>query len=203
MRELRFCISAIGFSLQSLPGGPPPSSVAPGVARRRSQIHPPARVQLSTSEMVQARMLSKWAIRLHVRQEAAELLEHGADPNHLADLRVSTTTSLHGHRVACDRWGASSAEACRLAQRRVRAAGLIDSALYLAVLYDTGVDAPPPIFLGHASGLGSPGLAWSPSSGVDPSILVKRYPPPEQMLLWDDDGVSWKYWSEVRASETK
>lgn len=165
---------------------------------KRSRIHPPKKVPLSESELVQARMLARVATRLQVRQDAAELLEHGADPDDLMDLRISTTTSLCGHTVAQERWGASSAEACRLAQRRVRKAGLVDSALYLAVLYATHKTAPLPLYLSGGSGLGEPGLAWSPGSMVDPSILVKRHPEPEQMVLWDLDEVSWVYWSQVR-----
>jgi hypothetical protein len=148
-------------------------------------------------------MLARVAIRLQVRTEAAELLAEGADPEHLHDLRVSTTTSLCGASVAQERWGASSPEACRQAQKRVRAAGLVDGALYLSVLYCTHKTAPPPLFLSGGSGLSGDGegLAWAPSSGVDPSIRVRRYPPPEQLEIWDSDGVSWMYWSSVRESE--
>lgn len=150
-------------------------------------------------------MLAKWATRLAVRQEAQLLLDEGADPDALADLRVSTTTSLCGAPVAMQRWGASSAEACRLAQRRVRERGLVDSALYLAVLYSVGQDAPPPTYLGTGSGWGEgfpgSGLAWPPSSGVDPTILVKRWPDPVQEELWDSDEIPWTYWAEMRASE--
>lgn len=175
------------------------------MARRRSPVHPPPKVPLSPSEAVQARLLSRWATRLQVRQDAAALLEDGADPDALADLRVSCTTSLCGHTVAQERWGASSLEACRLAQRRVRAAGLVDGALYLAVLYSVGKDAPPPTYLGTGSGWGEgfpgSGLAWPPGSGVDPSIRVKRWPDPVQEELWDSDEIPWTYWSSVRASE--
>jgi hypothetical protein len=71
----------------------------------------------------------------------------------------------------------------------------------LAILYDVHKTAPPPIYLGSGSGLSEPGLAWSPGSGVDPSILVKRYPDPEQLVLWDDDDVPWVYWASVRQEE--
>lgn len=172
------------------------------MARRRSQIHAPPKVPLSESELVQARMLSRWAIRLAVRQEAQDLLENGATPDHLHDLRLSCTASLCGPDAAW-RWGVTSLHAIDLARRRVRQAGLIDGALYLAVLYDTHRSAPPPIFLGGGSGLGSSGLAWPCSSMVDPSIVVRRYPEPEQMVLWDSDLTPWTYWSEVRASELK
>lgn len=167
---------------------------------RRSRIHQPPKVPLSPSEAEQAKLLSRWATRLAVRQDAAALLVDGADPDALADLRISTTTSLHGAEVAMQRWGASSAEACRLAQRRVRARGLIDGALYLTVLYCTHKDAPPPLYLGCSSGLSGDGegLAWSPGSQVDPTILVKRFPEPKQEELWDADDVPWTYWSSVR-----
>lgn len=75
---------------------------------KKKSYHQQKRVPLSESEQVQARMLSRWAIRLAIRQEAAELLEIGADPDHLADLRISTTTSLCGDRVAMTRWGVAS-----------------------------------------------------------------------------------------------
>lgn len=146
-------------------------------------------------------MLSRWAVCLAVRREAHELLEEGADPDALRDLRVSTTTSLHGHTVACERWGAASLKACADAQKRVREAGLVDGALYLSVLYNVHLDAPPPIYMGGGSGLGSSGLAWTCSSGVDPSIRVKRWPEPEQLELWDLDDVAWTYWAGVRELE--
>lgn len=132
------------------------------------------------------------------------LLDQGADPHHLHDLRVSCTTSLHGHLEAMTRWGASSAEACRRAQQRVREAGLVDGALYLSVLYVAGLDAPPPTYLGGGNGLWEmpgAGLAWPPGSWVDPTIKVKRFPDPKQEELWDADGVAWTYWSSMRASE--
>lgn len=171
---------------------------------RRSKVHPAAKVPLSESEKVQAKLLSRWAIRLAIRQEAAALLENGCDPDHLADLRVSTTTSLCGHAEAMKRWGVSSAEACRLAQKRVRDAGLVDSALWLAILYDTGTTAPPPTYLGTGSGwvdVPGAGLAWSPGSGVDPTIRVQRWPDPEQMVLWDLDATPWTYWSAMREED--
>lgn len=200
-RWLRLVVSAPP-GVDGGPGGKALGSPS-SMARRRSPVHPPAKVPLSPDEAVQARLLARVAVRLQVRQDAAALLQDGADPDHLHDLRVSTTTSLCGAPVAMQRWGASSPEACRLAQRRVRQAGLVDSALYLSVLYDVARDAPPPIFLGGGSGLGGAGegLAWAPSSGVDPSIRVRRYPPPEQLEIWDSDGVSWMYWAEMRASE--
>lgn len=169
---------------------------------RKRPFHQAKKVPLSDSERVQAKMLSKWAIRLAIRQEAQLLLDQGADENYLHDLRIGTTTSLCGHETAMRRWGASSAEACRRAQKRVREAGLVDTALYLSVLYNTGKDAPPPIFLGSRSGIDDgvlgAGLAWSPGSGVDPSIRVRRYPPAEQLVLWDADDVPWVWWSEMR-----
>lgn len=146
-------------------------------------------------------MLSRWATRLQIRQDAAALLDEGADEADLRDLRISTTTSLCGHTVAMRRWGVSSEKACHDAQKRVRKAGLVDSALYLAVLYCTHKDAPPPLFLSGGSGLSGAageGLAWAPSSGVDPTILVRRFPPPIQEELWDGDDVPWTYWSRVR-----
>lgn len=149
-------------------------------------------------------MLARWAIRLAVRQEAQDILEHGADPDQLHDLRISTTTSLHGHQTAMTRWGASSPEACRQAQQRVRRDGLVDTALWLSVLYTVGADAPPPVFLGGGNGLWEmpgAGLAWSPGSGVDPRIKVQRWPDPEQMVLWDADEVPWMYWSAMRAAD--
>lgn len=170
------------------------------MARRRSPVHQPHEVQLNEGEREQAKMLSRWATRLAVRQEAAELLEHGADPDDLQALRISTTTSLCGHLEAMQRWGASSPEACRLAQRRVRLAGLVDGALYLSVLFDCHKTAPKPLFLSGGSGLSGAGegLAWSPGSMVDPTIKVRRYPDPEQMLLWDGDETPWTYWASVR-----
>jgi hypothetical protein len=149
---------------------------------------------LSESEQAQARLLAHCATSLAVRQEAQQLLDQGADEAHLHDLRVSCTTSLCGHAMAMERWGAPSLESCHRAQRRVRAAGLVDGALYLAVLYDVGRTAPPPLYLGSGSGLGGlpgDGLAFPPGSGIDPTIRVRRYPPAVQLELWDDDGVSW------------
>lgn len=149
-------------------------------------------------------MIARWAIRLAIRNEAKDILENGAPEDQLQDLRISTTTSLHGHAEAMQRWGASSPEACRRAQQRVREQGLVDGALYLSVLYTTGLDAPPPIYMSGGSGLDGPpgsGLAWCPSSGIDPTIKVKRFPDPVQEELWDSDGVAWTYWSAMRASE--
>lgn len=93
-------------------------------------------------------------------------------------------------------------KACHDAQKRVRKNGLVDGALYLAVLYDTHRTAPPPIYLWAGSGLDSvpgAGLAWTPSSGVGSTIRLRRHPDPEQMVLWDLDDVPWTYWSSVRA----
>lgn len=171
------------------------------MARRRS-IHPPPKVPLSESEQVQARLLSRWALRLAVRQEAADLLLHGADPDQLHDLRVSCTAALCGPDAAWQ-WGVTSTTAIEQARRRVREAGLVDTALYLAVLYDTGLTAPPPTYLGHMifEHVPGAGLAWPPGSGVDPTIKVQRWPEPEQMELWDEDGVPWVEWSAMRAED--
>lgn len=87
---------------------------------------------------------------------------------------------------------------CVQAKRRIREAGLVDGALYLAVLYAVGKTAPPPIYLGSGSGLGGEGLAWTCGSGVDPSIPVRRFPEPVQAELWDGDGVSWVELARLR-----
>ena len=104
-----------------------------------------------------------------------------------------------------ERWGASSLKACHDAQKRVRETQLVDGALYLSVLYDTHRDAPAPIYLGCGSGLDSgvpgAGLAFPCSSQVDPTIRVKRYPEPEQTVLWDEDLTPWVYWSQVREED--
>lgn len=172
----------------------------------------PAKVPLSSSEQDQARLLAACAIRLAVRQEAQELLDQGADETDLRDLRISCTTSLCGHRTAMVRWGASSLAACESAQKRVRARGLVDGALYLAVLYAVGKTAPPPLYLSGGSGLGGEGgLAWAPGSGVDPTIRVHRHPPAVQCELWDADDVPWavlrdladEYWARRREREEK
>lgn len=97
-----------------------------------------------------------------------------------------------------ERFGVASLGACEQAQQRVRRRGLVDGALYLAILYNVGKDAPPPIYLSGGSGLGGSGLAWTCGSGVDPSIPVRRFPPAVQIELWDGDGVSWIELAELR-----
>jgi len=159
----------------------------------------PSKVSLSDSERIQARRLAHLGIKLSVRTEAAKLLELGANPDDLWDLRISCTTSLCGHRVAMERFGVPSLRACELAQGRVR--GLVDTALYLTVLYDIGKTAPPPLYLGSCSGLGGgpgTGLAFSCSSQMDPTITVKRYPSPVQEELWDADDVPWTELARLR-----
>jgi hypothetical protein len=81
-------------------------------------------------------------------------------------------------------WGASVTPlVCVQARKRVREAGLIDSALYLSVLYTIGKTAPPPLYLGGGSGIDSvpgSGLSFPSGSGVDPTIRVRRFPDPVQ-----------------------
>jgi hypothetical protein len=148
-------------------------------------------------------MLRHLAISKDVREEAQLLLDEGADPDYLRDLRISCTSALAGDEAAMY-WGASVTPlVCVQAKRRVREAGLVDGALYLAVLYVAAKTAPPPIYLGSGSGLGGgpgDGLAWSPGSGVDPSIRVRRYPDPVQGDLWDSDDVPWSELARLRAA---
>lgn len=115
--------------------------------------------------------------RKHLRPEAQELLDLGAPADDLADLRVAITSYLCGDKAAMDRWGASSPAAIEMARKRVRRRVLVDTALWVVVVHEVG-EWRGPVFEVFRSCWGPPGsgVAWSPSSGVDPSIPVRRWP---------------------------
>lgn len=171
---------------------------------KRSILQPPIRVPLSESERAQATILSRWGIHLAIRQEAAELLDLGADPDGLRDLRVAVTSSLCGDQAAMKRWGASSPHSIDLARKRVR--HLVDGALWLVIVYETGAWRGPGE---HVSFLGvfcenpppGSGLAYLPGSLGDPRIRVQRYPDPVQEELWDLDQVPWTFWASTPAED--
>lgn len=111
--------------------------------------------------------------RKHLRADAQELLDLGAPANDLADLRRVVTWGLCGHRAAEERWGPSTLRALELAADRVR--HLQDTALWVVVVHETGEWRGPQheVFRSCWGPPGS-GMAWSPQSGVDPTIPVRR-----------------------------
>ncbi len=125
---------------------------------------------------MQAELLARLGHRQH-RLDALELLAEGADEGDLDDLRVALTSSLAGDDATRTRWGASVGS-IESARRRVRARALEDGALWVVVAWETSSWCPHQnIYLAAPGAELSNGCkAWRSGSGVDPSIVVRRFP---------------------------
>lgn len=161
--------------------------VGPGMPRRRSPGTPPARVHLDEGEQAAARHLVLHGLR-HLRASAQALLEEGADKDQLADVRLVITASLAGDAVVMARFGADI-KSIEKAAKRIRTAGLQDTALWCTVVHATANRYKPSMsFLGYGGAELRQGCtAWRPSSRVDPTIPVRRRPSPHQLDMWEPD----------------
>ncbi len=156
-----------------------------GMPRRRSPLTPAPRVHLNEGEQAAARTLVLHGLH-HLRADAQLLLDEGADADQLRDLRVTITASLAGDREAQARFGANI-KVIVAASKRAR--HLRDGALWVTLVHALGDEfRPQMMYLGYGGAELRQGCrAWTPSSQVDPTIVVHRFPPARQLDLFSPD----------------